>query len=542
MPRLLTDLEAIHLCRTRQPSGKDIARIVKWAEADPAAEKVAPMLVLFTQRWAMSNYDAPLPELYNAIARCAELGDEELWECMDRDFDEGRVDGAILVSLYMRDLRQRLPRLFEVLRSGVGLVMKSLVVHTAQQHSLPVPALEPVSPARLEDRRAGWPKERDQMTLDEELRRGILSDEQAHALCRKFQPTKPEIRKVLDWAIAQPDAEKLRWLFILCTDYQLGKEYVRWNDAADFLAAIDMAPVWEVLEGDWEYSRLIAAGFLVCRGSDASAVERLMRLCAENEVVRAGLVSTVRRSAERLGVVETDRFGELKNDWQRSESSEEFGRRKANWPADRDRLPRPVVVHLIHDRRPELEYSTEPTQLTRSLDRIREWLGDTQFRPGLTQGEIAEVAQKLPYVLTEELCELYRWANGTLEDWDFLVYYELFKPLQVAVEQDYQMMCDLAREYPGAWKKKWFPVFNESHSWWIQELTKEPAKHGPMIRYYSAGGEPERRYRSLTQMMLVWAECYEGGAFQVSDDGTLDEDQSRFEQIHRAVLKGRGRG
>jgi len=61
------------------------------------------MLVLFTQRWALSNYDAPQPQLYNAIARCAELGDEALWECMERDYDEGRVEGAILVSLYKND-------------------------------------------------------------------------------------------------------------------------------------------------------------------------------------------------------------------------------------------------------------------------------------------------------------------------------------------------------------------------------------------------------------------------------------------------------
>jgi len=43
-------------------------------------------------------------------------------------------------------------------------------------------------------------------------------------------------------------------------------------------------------------------------------------------------------------------------------------------------------------------------------------------------------------------------------------------------------------------------------------------------------------------MMLVWAECYEGGAFHVSDDGTLKEDEARFEEIHRAVLEGRRRG
>jgi hypothetical protein len=158
------------------------------------------------------------------------------------------------------------------------------------------------------------------------------------------------------------------------------------------------------------------------------------------------------------------------------------------------------------------------------------------FRPGLNQVEIAEFAKKLPRVLTEELCELYRWADGTSDDGGYLIYYDLFKPLETAVEQDYQMMCDLDREQKGVWKKQWFPVFNESHNWWIQELTKEPARHGPMINFYLAGGEPKRRYRSLAEMMLAWAECYEGGAFSVGEDGMPDQDSARFEEIQKRVL------
>jgi len=209
-----------------------------------------------------------------------------------------------------------------------------------------------LAPATFEECRSAWPKERDQSTLDEGLGRGILNDQDAHALCRKFHPTRAEVLKVLDWAIARPEADKLRWLFLLCTDYQLGKDYERWNEVADMLAAIDMAPVWKVIEGDWEYSRLMAAASLVCRGSDRTSVKRLVP---------------------------------------QPTSTGEFQRRKANWPAERDWLPRPTVVHLIHDTRPELEYSTEPTGLTRSLDRICEWLNKANlkypvsFRPGITQ-------------------------------------------------------------------------------------------------------------------------------------------------------------
>jgi hypothetical protein len=443
--------------------------------------------------------------------------------------------------------------------------MKDQILQSARYHGVPVPLdvqhapypQQLTMPATFERRRAGWPKERDQLPLEHEIKRRTLGDEQAHALCRKFHPSNAEMRKVLGWAVARPDADKLRWIFLLCTDYQLGKDYMRWNDVADFLAAVDMAPVWEVLEGDWEYSRIIAAAFLVCRGSDRVAVERLMRLCTESETLRTcQLGSQVRRAAERLGIEETEAFrSELayEHGWRSGKvsprpSSGESERRKANWPAERERLPRPPVLHLIHDRRPELRYSTEPTELTHSLGRIREWLANANlehpvhYRSGLTQAEISELAKHLPYVLTEELCELYRWADGTSDGGGYLIYYDFFKPLRTALEQDYQMMCDLNdREYPGTWKKKWFPVFNEGHDWWIQELTKEPRRHGPMMNFYLAGGTPERRYRSLTEMMFVWAECYDGGAFSVDGDGTLGEDSVLFEEIQRVALGRRGR-
>ena len=553
-------VEANRLCRTRQPPGKDIARLVKWANAGPSADKVAPLLILFTQYWAFQQYDVPQQELFQAIARCAERGDEDLWECIEGDYDSGRVDAAVTVSLYMPDVARRLPRLFEYVRAGICAHMKDQLLRSAEYHGVPVPAdlavvTRPVTaPGTFEERRPFWPSERDQLTLEEELGRNILSDEDAHRLCRKFQPTKKEIRKVLDWAIARPDADKLRWLFLLCTDYQLGKDYVRWNEVADMLAAIDMTAVWEVLQGDWEYSRLLAAGMMVCRMSDRSALVRLMNLCAESDVVLSCLGSSVRHDAQRLGLPETESFRLKQNyreAWRQGRvpqqpSSGEFERRKSSWPTRRDRLPRPRVVHLIHDTRPELSYPTEATELTRSLDRIRDWLANanvhdsSQFRPGLTQNQIAELAKKLPYVLTEELCELYRWADGT-EGNEFLIYYDLFKSLAGAIEQDYQFMCDLNdREYPGLWKKKWFPVFGADNDWWIQELSREPRKHGPMINYYSAGGEPERHYRSLTEMMLVWAECYERGAFQVDNDGGLQEDRARFAEIHRTLLRRRG--
>jgi hypothetical protein len=556
--RKLTDAEAIRICRGHSPSGRDIARVVDWAEADPTPEKVAPLLVLFTQWWAPQQYEVPQDRLYGAVIRCAQPGDQALWDCIEGDYDPGRLDAAITVLLRLPGVAGRLPRLFESVPStGLHLATWRRIRDSAARHGVAAPAdieqkAEPggLIPFRgIDERRGAWPKERDQLPLEEELGPRTLSDKAAQAVCRKFHPTKAEMRKVIDWAIARPDPNKLRWLFLLCTDYQLGKDSRRWNDAADMLAALDMTPVWEVLEGDREYSRLVAACFLVSRRDDRAEIERLMQLCGESEVVgnSADLLS-VRMAAQQLGIPETDAFRDrcdYEEQWRsakapRRPSSGEFERRKSNWPDERERLPRPEVIHLLHDTRPELKYSTEPTELTRSLDRIREWLeksrvnGPGIFRPGLSQTEIAELAKTIPYVFTEELCELYRWADGIDNGWSFLIYYDLFKPLEMAIRDDYLMMCDINdREHPGTWKKNWFPVFNESHDWWIQALRKEPQPRAPMIHYYLAGGEPEVKYRSLTEMMSIWAECYEGGAFSVDSAGELQEDTARFEEIHR---------
>jgi len=553
----LTDAEADRICRSRAPQGKDVVRVLDWADAHPTPGKVAPLLVLFTEWSVLQQYEVPQDRLYGSVIHCVELGDEALWECIEGDYDAGRIEAAVICLLRLPGAAARLPRLFEsVPPAGLHYMTFQKIWSSALSHGIPVPAkIEqrakpgPISFLNVEDRRTAWPGERDRLSLEEEVGPNILTDEAAQALCRKFHPTKSEMRRAVDWGIARPDPAKLRWLFLLCTDYQLGRDYQLWRDSVAMLAAIDMAPVWEILEGDWEYSRIFEAGLLISRSGNLVAIERLMQLCAESHVASDIVGHYVRMAAQHLGIPETDAFRDRCDyaaAWRsgaapRRPPSGDVERRKSNWPAERERLPRPLVVHLQHDTRPELKYSTEPTQLTRSLDRIRNWLEHAGvnepgvFQPGLSQAEISELAKTLPYVLTEELCELYRWADGIGNGHSFLIYYDLFKPLKDAISGDYQMMCDLNdREFPGTWKKNWFPVFNESHDWWIQALRKVPQPRAPMIHYYLVGGEPEIKYRSLTDMMSIWAECYEVGAFSVDDRGGLEEDTVRFEAIHRS--------
>lgn len=48
-------------------------------------------------------------------------------------------------------------------------------------------------------------------------------------------------------------------------------------------------------------------------------------------------------------------------------------RRKQSWPKEWERLPREPGRYAMGGRRPESTYSTETTELTASLERIRLW-------------------------------------------------------------------------------------------------------------------------------------------------------------------------
>ena len=57
MAKPLSDLEAVVLCRTHQPSHDEMRQIIQWASANPTPDKLAPMLVLFTRHYASSQYE-----------------------------------------------------------------------------------------------------------------------------------------------------------------------------------------------------------------------------------------------------------------------------------------------------------------------------------------------------------------------------------------------------------------------------------------------------------------------------------------------------
>lgn len=157
MPKPLSGSEAVALCRTHKPSLDEIRAIIQWAEAGPAPDKLAPVLVLFTRHYASSQYEV-LNALYDAMAGCAAVDATPLLECVNGDYDTGRVSAACQV-LYR-----------------IGVETSCSTCH-----------LEQTEPAAYESRRSTWPAERDQ-------------------------------RRALDWAPGTPSPDKIPYLLILQTE------------------------------------------------------------------------------------------------------------------------------------------------------------------------------------------------------------------------------------------------------------------------------------------------------------------------------------
>ena len=58
-------------------------------------------------------------------------------------------------------------------------------------------------------------------------------------------------------------------------------------------------------------------------------------------------------------------------------------------------------------------------------------------------------------------------------------------------------------------------------------------KLSPVIYFYAEDGETEIAYSSLTNMMLTIAECYETGAYYLSEDGFVEQDEVNVNKIFR---------
>ena len=506
MPKPLADSEAVVLCRTHQPSLDEIRRLIQWAAANPTPDKLAPMLVLFTRHYASTQYQV-LDALYDAMARCASSDAAPLWECVNGDYDTGRV-GAALQVLYR-----------------IGVEASCSVCH-----------LDQTELAAYEARRPAWPAERDQLPISPE--KVDLSDEEAIAICRSFKPTLTDMRRALDWALAAPSPDKIPYVLILQTEnFAFANRFEsRMIAALTACAAGDPTPLLRTIGEDYEPYRIWAATKALLGAEKPGALAGLVALTTEaigwmarDEITAAARRRSIRIPDEARGLSERDRAFQPHPDQER---------RKQSWPKEFDRLPREPRQHTIDGRRPESTYTVGATQLTASLERIRLW-GETHNRhvacdlnPGLTQEQILELASQLPRALPAEVCELYRWRNGS-SGWSSLDIWRPFRPLAEVI-QSYREAMEFARDHPEMWQFEWLPLFDEGKSKAVMELPEQASPTAPIYEYYTEDGiDSSPAYPSLTAMMAVHAEAYE----QLSD---VAEDDW-FDAADAAVERARER-
>jgi len=481
-------------------------QIIQWASANPTPDKLAPMLVLFTRHYASSQYEV-LNELYDALARCAALDATALWECVNGDYDTGRV-GAALQVLYR-----------------IGAETSCSVCHLDQREL-----------AAYEARRSTWPAGRDQLpiaagTVD-------LWDEEAHSICRSFHPTLADMRRVLDWALADPSPEKAAYILILQTEnFAFANHFhERMIAALTACAAADPAPLLRTIAEDYEPHRIWAATSALLAIASPGIFARLVALTSEaigwmarDDITAAATRRHIRIPDEARGLSERDRAFEPHPDLER---------RKQCWPKELDRLAREPRRHTIDGGRPETTYSTGVTQLTVSLERIRVW-GEANNRniacnlnPGLTQEQILELASQLPRPLPAEICELYRWRDGS-STWSCLDVWRPFRSLAEVIER-YHEETEFARDNPECWQPDWLPLFDEGKSKVIVVLPERASPTGLIYEYYTEEGiDSNLQYPSLTVMMAVHAEAYE-------ELGEVAE-HDWFDAASAAVERGRRR-
>ena len=181
------------------------------------------------------------------------------------------------------------------------------------------------------------------------------------------------------------------------------------------------------------------------------------------------------------------------------------------------------------------------SELTQALNRIMAWLSANQpsfansFLPGLTNEQIETAVKHIPFELPEEIYELYRWRNGTKQTHD-CEFYPAMKFL--TIEKAVKLYEDIATN-DGTEEEirfegyKLFPFIVTDNDFTNILIKDKQEKFSPVIYFYAEDCETEIAYSSMTNMMLTIAECYETGAYYLSEDGFVEENKPKVAKIFR---------
>lgn len=174
------------------------------------------------------------------------------------------------------------------------------------------------------------------------------------------------------------------------------------------------------------------------------------------------------------------------------------------------------------------------SKITTYLETIAEWHREhypasaAALQPGLSDAQIDQRIQSLPFALPQSLREMYRWHNGQRDNQPFFSHYTFF-PLEEALEE-YLLARETAAESGKEWQPGWFPVFGFQGDFFLLDLSQSQGL-SPVYLYLSDETEVPIWYESLEQMLKTLCVYFEQGAYYLDEDGLLLEDFELSEQI-----------
>lgn len=179
-------------------------------------------------------------------------------------------------------------------------------------------------------------------------------------------------------------------------------------------------------------------------------------------------------------------------------------------------------------------------QITQYLDQILQFhahLGSPladQLQPGLGEDEIRSKISSLPFRMSQEFIELYRWRDGVPMDHPnaiSLFEFHRFIPLDETLDffqQTYEIMKGF---YPLA---DWLMVFQDPASDGYGVMGGETEEASSPIVFLFEGEGVQTVFANLKTMLETVVACFEESVFWIAGDGNLETDYDHFGEIaHR---------
>jgi hypothetical protein len=178
--------------------------------------------------------------------------------------------------------------------------------------------------------------------------------------------------------------------------------------------------------------------------------------------------------------------------------------------------------------------------LTDSLEQILEWHRQKQtpvarlMQPGLSEEQILNQLAAVPFKLSREFVELYKWRNGAAsgaagEDTSFFEYHQ-FLPLEEALS-NFQVSYPIMKEFYEL--TDWVQVFSDpAGDGYGLSGGPQMAEEAPVVFLFEGEGV-KVVFDSLTKMLQTVATSFEEGAMTWEEDALETDFFAWGEVAHR---------